>query len=400
MLKLLTPLKSLSSKQTCISVFAAITWCICTWKVSANVYQLQVYMGLVLASIAVSYFLYKKFNWLVGIIYFYYCMNTMPRTVFPALAWPNAVQDPTVMVGFQSLNEEAFIYFTMILFSFYFLKEKFLPMVENFFLSLAIMDAVVLNSKFIYLTLTEHKINDLWYYFVMNNASIDATFLACVIPLWLARRDNSILWKLVLLALVLPCFFTFSASGIAGLGLAISMYYWSANKFSIKSTIIGAGISGAVASIGYVMQKEALTAGSGRTHIWKLALKYFFQNDSKLFGTGIGTYHMYGPALQMNEALDTGKDMIDGFFWAHNDWLQVMFESGFIGLFLALVFFIYIVVKARKIPKLFAGLVVFGTLAFVQMPLRQFVLTIIGAFLATWALYPPEKNSPQKAHSN
>jgi O-antigen ligase len=57
-------------------------------------------------------------------------------------------------------------------------------------------------------------------------------------------------------------------------------------------------------------------------------------------GTGAGTFRHLGPEIQIKYHLTEGK----WWPWAHNDWLQILFETGYIGLLSS----VWVLVEALK----------------------------------------------------
>lgn len=81
--------------------------------------------------------------------------------------------------------------------------------------------------------------------------------------------------------------------------------------------------------IGYLLidPTEFLT-GNGRYLMWSQYLEVWWNSLPKVLGTGFGTWEWIGPQLK-------GKDFM-GFSMLHNDFLQILFEGGIVGLVLFL----------------------------------------------------------------
>ena len=70
-----------------------------------------------------------------------------------------------------------------------------------------------------------------------------------------------------------------------------------------------------------------LTDLNGRMAIWELALRFMEAKDSWIFGSGFGSWAYLGPKLQMDSGQTTNF-----FVHLHNDFLQLFFEVGLVGL--------------------------------------------------------------------
>jgi O-antigen ligase len=131
-----------------------------------------------------------------------------------------------------------------------------------------------------------------------------------------------------------------------------------------------------------------------------MAYDYTTKESNPMLGDGAGSFAKLGPVLQYREALKNKAAGFPGFFWMHNDWLQIFFEFGYIGLGIAVLLFFYALYCLRANPDYFASLMTFGAISFIQMPLRWFLFSWFGAFLLSKAyemrrlrfIYSPEKS--------
>ncbi len=74
------------------------------------------------------------------------------------------------------------------------------------------------------------------------------------------------------------------------------------------------------------------------------------------------------------------------FVWMHNDWLQILFELGIIGLAAAIIFYICLIKHSwNKKNYLFPIVCTYGFISLTQMPLRVFVFQLLGACLIMMA---------------
>ena len=69
------------------------------------------------------------------------------------------------------------------------------------------------------------------------------------------------------------------------------------------------------------------------------------------------------------------------FFWLHNDWLQILFEQGPVGLVSVLVLSLYALKKSFRRPYLFGAGCAYCAVMLGNYPLRMALPSFIGVFL-------------------
>lgn len=89
-------------------------------------------------------------------------------------------------------------------------------------------------------------------------------------------------------------------------------------------------------------EKEADRIGSGRPYIWSHNIEIFkkLSFDMKLAGVGVGNHAEMG----------THKATVEGVWNSHNDFLEVMMQTGIVGLLLFLFVQVQIFLVIRKLP--------------------------------------------------
>lgn len=364
-----------------VFIIAAI-WCGLLALVPEDLRRTQDCLMFVALFALVSAQLWKKIKPVVGIAYGYFTITASIALVFPREFFRGF--DLETIAGFEALVSQGILTLTLTALIATFAN---LSRAGQFFRILAYVNALVLCSKWA-LGGVPH--------FLLSNPAWDATFVAIMLPFFFERTYSgakTLLYFIPLIPLILACFITDSSSGIAGFGIALGTYLWAKDKFSLRATVSLVLIGLGVTALGVALQGEALLVGSGRFHIWELAVE-FIQTEGKRFGQGIGTFHVYGPTLQLAELMRQGlKDVeIPGFMWMHNEWLQVLFEAGYLGLGMAAAVFTTAIYEARKAPAKFAALMTFGALAFTQPLLRNHLTAVLGAYLLVMAFRPAEES--------
>ena len=154
-----------------------------------------------------------------------------------------------------------------------------------------------------------------------NNVHLSG-YLGICLPLFFGRKLFNILSVILIWIIIL--FFTnfdgpIAISGVI-VGLASSGFYlWKVNKkLLIVLALIGVLI---FTMLSFIDKSPNLFSWSGRQTIWS---KYFnYSKDTFITGKGLGAVQVYA------EKFDTN---ISKFRHLHNEYLQVLFEAGLIGL--------------------------------------------------------------------
>ena len=343
-------------------------------------YPTQLAMGYLLLFASLAWILADKTTPLIGLSYFYFALTSIPRFAFPQEIW--AGLDLATIAGFQALIGESLLYITLIAFVFAYLNDEAMAFVGRFFIMAGIFTSIILYVN---------KIAGKDLFFLFNNTAIDVAFLSCLIPSIFTATKKYLSPKLHWLATLLfcaPCIFTMTSTGILGLGLAFVFLLWGELSFSKKYFPLALSVLGAVVGLGVLLQGEVLFNSSGRFGIWKMAFNFWKDNVNVAYGTGLGTYQMWGIWLQLQN-IPEGQTNFPGFFWMHNDWLQILFEIGIAGFVLTFLVYATALWNARKNLSVFASLALYGSIAIIQMPLRHLLFACLGAYFLRLAIQVP-----------
>lgn len=361
----------LKSPKLLLASSIALVWSAWLLMSPFDSFTTQTAAGFILLFAWLSWVLAEKFDPWIGVSYFYFSMVAVPRFCFPQYFFQGFNLE--TIIGFEAVITQGHFYLTAIIFVFFFMRWRTLEFTRLLMVCFAYLMALVSWGKFM-------NGNAPYYqYSLFNNSAIDCVFISCCLPsanLYLKGKQK---WWLLFLAG--PLVFTQTSTGIFGLGMFLILplirranYIWS----------IGAGA--AVSAIGIFTQGEALFNSSGRVLVWKQTMPFWWQYLNHIVGAGVGTYFLYGPSVQINNL----KDVPDGyvlpaFFWAHSDPLQILFETGYIGLILSIIVCVRAIYKSRNRPWLFDSLILYTVTLFWQMSLRHVLLTCLGALFVTIA---------------
>lgn len=357
-----------------------ILWCLILAFVPEDLRRTQDCLAYILAFIIIGRVFYKKAHPVLGVAYAYYGISLAPFFIFPREFYRDF--DIGTIAGFEALISQGFIALTVFSLVLFFTEN--LNNWAKVFRCLALINAVVICVKWSM---------GLYPCFLLSNPAWDAAFIGICLPLFLRHisRPSSVFW---LVPFVMAAIVSDSSSGVLGFGVAAALYIWAKDSFSLRATVSLILVSLGTLAVGFALQKEILFNGTGRYHVWDLAMQYMFKEGNSVFGQGMGTFHIYGPSLQVQEAMRLGykEGNIPGFTWLHNEWLQVLFETGLVGFGVGLAVFATAIYKARLSPAKFAALGTFGVLAIPQPLLRNHLTAFLGLFLIIWPLCTPKKS--------
>jgi O-antigen ligase len=247
--------------------------------------------------------------------------------------------------------------------------------VQSIFLFVCLLVVMQLLGKD---TLLNFKSNDISILGTIGNKMISGSFVCVLTPLLIINPLNWIFTSLIALI-----------SGSSGSILALSMGGATLLWFKVKRARIALiSLLIAIPIVVAIVTGDITTfkGEAGRRQVWLKTMELCIK---KPLGYGIGTYKILFPYL-CGEKI---RDQQPGREWntAHNDPLQILFETGFVG-FILLGGWIIEIIKKIKNPLKLAGLMVLLGTMMTQFPARmcQSVLIII-MFLA-WCSHERKAN--------
>ena len=195
-----------------------------------------------------------------------------------------------------------------------------------------------------------------------------ATGLAMAFALCLTElmHKRKIIFNVIcLISLLAIVYFTGSRGGL--LTLLVIIFIWVVSLKGKKKYILLGSIAVATvilftcAELGIgpsMLQRFSITAliasgGTGRSDIWKAALKYFAEQDPihMLFGNGLGSFADTVKYVQVGH---------DYRYESHNMFINILIEGGVVGLGLLITCFVSLYINAIKNKNLFGVLAVTG----------------------------------------
>lgn len=197
-------------------------------------------------------------------------------------------------------------------------------------------------------------------YGLLNNSSMDAAFVALLIPRIYFVGQNRSSWIGAAITSLLCTATVLKAGGSTGVAiLTVEALAWMAITKNPRILALPVLIAcGAAFTL-----RHRLLESSGRFDLWTQCMAWWQLNTSAWFGTGIGTFEVLGPLIQNRQ--------VSVFLFMHNEYLQLLFEGGVIGLVLGLALYSQCVVRSLKnaewLTITWAGL---GVAMLAQYPFR------------------------------
>lgn len=217
----------------------------------------------------------------------------------------------------------------------------------------------------------------------LGNPSMTACLLAVTYPIFLGKDLHFDRWSLAvtLWKLVVPVwaiFLTGSSMGIGVLAVVFAVRFFMVKGLRVLSAVIAFLV---ILGTGWLAVGSEFLSSSGRFDFWRIYFTWWVRQHRLLFGMGPGTGELLFPWIPTTPEMlgwlhnhpGVGIPTQD-FYWAHNDWLGVLFEQGLLGLFAFGLFFYFTARRARTDTVLFPAVIAYGVACagnyMVHMPLQ------------------------------
>lgn len=210
---------------------------------------------------------------------------------------------------------------------------------------------------------------------VFSATTFDATLIACFILFWDLKKKKDIVGLLICLSAI-----AFVHGRDAALVVAVSLGIRCLQLINIKfkKKVFYIAISFAILSACTVtaffysrLMKDV------RFEMWDYFFTWWNQNADQWTGTGPGTFEWVGPT--MLDPGPTSRNHGYGFYVMHNDWLQLLFETGIIGFCLSIFGFCYVGWKLKA--KNFAAWCGIGMAMIFYYPIHAWPVQMLACIL-------------------
>lgn len=180
----------------------------------------------------------------------------------------------------------------------------------------------------------------------IDNPSHNACLIACTLPfinsVFKQRGDRVVIYSIPIAAI----FLAKSSVPIGALAVVVAGLYLTSN-YKLRQKLIACGLGVTlILGLALILDKN-LFDSAYRFQAYKIFMYRWYLEANFLVGFGPGSFQVLGPNIQLPNPLLPQGFMMDlahnqGHFWTymHSEWLQLLFENGFIGLFLVTAIFI------------------------------------------------------------
>lgn len=218
-----------------------------------------------------------------------------------------------------------------------------------------------------------------WLYFsgnpntgLMTAGSQSAGLLMCLVPFFLKQKRY---WPMVLLSIA-GMFMWHSSTAMICYGTILIVYGWFWSKW------IGAFLAVTFPIAAVVLFKTEHMRDSSRLGIWKNYLNFWDHSETYFLGLGFGSWDSFSRFIPF----DDGNNGKFAYFIFHNDWLQILVESGFVGLVISLWVFAWLLWQLRHNREEFSATLAFAAMMCFYSPLRFAIGQIFLVFLINKSL--------------
>lgn len=330
------------------------------WTVpDANGWAFRQVLGLFFLALIISFLLTKKYHISVGLCFFV-------TAVCGLLYAGDSTLGSEVVSSVMSL-----LFFSCIALA---LPDKYLEAVIPALIIIAAVDSAIM----VYRGLTNYQPGTYWYmkaWWVLTNGSLDACFVAILMPVvWTFRKHSYAILALMFLAVVV------SKSTTALLTILVIISGYLISNYGFKAIAYLIPFSASIYGIGAYAVGNKFLGDSGRFRIWKMMFGFWEQKANHFIGTGPGSFWIYSQTIQKPN-WNGAPERLAVFPWMHNDWLQILFEQGYIGISCVLFLFAAMLWKSFDRPILFSIVLGFGFIGITQFPLHLFYFQLLGVGL-------------------
>lgn len=227
---------------------------------------------------------------------------------------------------------------------------------------------------------------------VMANPSISTSVMMVCVPFALEQLKSInipkinlvkvyLFWTVVIASIVLSR----SSIGFGMLIAHICVSIFMNNTDNVRAALFKAAfIIAALATAGYLYAGNMFMHSNGRFAQWSYFMdKWSHKKVHWIFGSGHGTFGIFSANLELAD-----RNVGAWWPWMHNDWLQILFESGAVGLILAISIYIKSLFCSYRLANntLFMGIIMLGICMLLNYPVHLGFGALLCAWITTCSL--------------
>ena len=222
----------------------------------------------------------------------------------------------------------------------------------------------------------------------LPNISMGPSMLGVLFPLvvWKAAIKQKAIYLYIGMLFLSVIYLHGSSMGyacfVSGVISLVFFSLWAVDKKA--SVAICLVLLAVLLPLGYFIDSQWYTPHKiDRIQFWRVFLTWWEENVNPLFGSGTGTFRHIGPMIQNENKMQIGS----WWLWAHSDWVQVLFELGWIGVVSSIYFIVTCIERAYNAARfeILAGLVAYVVMAAGNYPLRLAEFAFLGMLLLSCA---------------
>jgi O-antigen ligase len=218
---------------------------------------------------------------------------------------------------------------------------------------------------------------------LLGNASLNGSLIACCYPILIWAMP----WRAGILPALLPVVAILASRSnvawgalLAGMGTPILVHACRRSWDLVQGGMMSVALLGVG---GYLALGAKFADTNGRFPVWFASLSWWRKHANPWMGTGLGTYYVLGPSLQRAYLPDQNGHLL----WMHNDWLQILFELGWVGLALLVLMGVWAIARAVRNGRLWlaSSLAAYAVVAAGNFPMHVPTLALLGILLVVCA---------------
>lgn len=277
-----------------------------------------------------SWAVYKRYGKLIGISTFYFFGSSLIIFMNPFKLYNRVFANPETQgfykidISVSYVSAQAFVLGLLI------------------FLFVAFADRELIKRSFSFLKYLSVP-NAMFTYTAQNGGlfngyTFDLTFAALFLPFffesikheWERNGSAKMILDILCVLTILVCVFIRgnSMTPVLVTVLSFALYFFSRLIKYIAPIIAGLSITWI-----YAYSVSSPSHLMSRVYVWDKVVPRFMEKFNFLLGSGTGTYRIVGPLMQ--------QDLLEVFYFAHNDPLQIFLEQGLIGIILTIAIIVY-----------------------------------------------------------
>lgn len=233
-----------------------------------------------------------------------------------------------------------------------------------------------------------------------GNASMSGCLIAALTPIAFKRATYVPLQMLVIILAAWAVLLTGTTQPVILLAGVLLVLAWYAFTWSGKLAVVG--LVAGILAFGYSLSDDDFFRTNNRLVNWQYLFAWWKAQTNWLWGVRGEPGMILFEQLQIKIVEWAGVDlrsMSGTYFWMHSDWLEILFQYGFIGLALALALGARVLSWARHEPTLVAALLGYGGMMLANYPLRLPVHVICLVLLVWLAALQGEGGSDRSSKS-